>query len=60
MYTYEYEHIWLTGVIKVMSKDHREVIDRRAENGWRYAGYIPAVWSNGTLMEMDLIFEKEL
>lgn len=60
MYTYEYEHIWMTGVMKVMSKEHKEVIDRRAEDGWRYVGFIPAVQSNGILLEMDLIFEKEM
>ena len=60
MYTYEYERIYSAGVIKAHFKDHEEVIARRAKNGWRYAGFIPAVQSNGSIVEIDLIFEKEL
>lgn len=60
MYTYEYEHIHFTGIMKLRSKDHEDVIDRRAKNGWRYVGFIPAVKSSGFLEEIDLIFEKEL
>ena len=43
------------------ARDYKEVIARRAENGWRYVGFLPVEWINGnTLAEMDLIFEKEL
>ena len=38
---------------------HRETILRRAAEGWRYAGYIPAKQINGGVFEIDLIFERE-
>lgn len=38
---------------------HREIILRRAEEGWHYVGYIPTKQVNGGVMEMDLIFERE-
>lgn len=60
MYTYEYERIRFTGIMKLRSEDHEDMINRRAENGWRYVGFIPAVLSRGFLEEIDLIFEKEL
>ena len=60
MYTYEYERICLTGVFKLTSKDHKSVIAHRAEDGWRYVGFIPVEWTSGVLEETDLIFEKEL
>lgn len=39
----------------------QEIIDKRAENGWRYVGCIPTK-QRGTehTKEMDLIFEKEV
>lgn len=60
MYTYEYERIRCTGVLGTKFEDHEEVAARRAESGWRYAGFIPAVQSRGFIEEIDLIFEKEL
>lgn len=38
---------------------HRETILRRAAEGWRYAGWIPARQVNGSVLEIDLIFERE-
>lgn len=38
---------------------HRETILRRAAEGWRYAGWIPAQQMNGSVLEIDLIFERE-
>ncbi len=60
MYTYEYERIYVKGFICLETKEYREVIARRAEDGWRYTGFLPVVWTNGALTEMDLIFEKEV
>ncbi len=61
MYTYEYERIYAEGIIRLKIENHRDVIIRRAEDGWRYAGYIPVKQNgDGMIMEMDLIFEKEL
>ncbi len=67
IYTYEYERIhvytgrvqWATN--KSETKGQREIINRRAKDGWRYVGCIPAVqMGTGTVVEMDLVFEKEL
>lgn len=60
MYTYEYGRIYVRGFIRLETREYEEAIARRAEDGWRYAGLIPAVWANGALTEMDLIFEKEV
>lgn len=50
----------LFGGIKGASESHREVILRRAAEGWHYAGYIPAVQrSTGYVEEIDLIFERD-
>ena len=67
MYTYEYERIriytgrtqWIDSKNETMG--HREMISKRAQAGWRYVGFIPTVQSGtGTVIEMELIFEKEL
>ena len=60
MYTYEYERVYTKGVMRLKIEDHKEVIARRAEGGWRYVGWIPTIQSNGFIGEMDLVFEKEL
>lgn len=38
---------------------HREAILRRAAEGWRYAGWIPTQQMNGSILEIDLVFERE-
>jgi len=60
MYTYEYERVQVRGFISLSLEGHEEVIDRRAGDGWRYAGFLPVTWANGALTELDLIFEKEM
>lgn len=40
---------------------HRETINRRAKEGWRYVGVIPVTQMGaGVVLEMDLVFEKEV
>ena len=47
MYTYE--------------SDYQSVIARRAQEGWRYVGFVPVKQSgHGVISKMDLIFEKEV
>ncbi len=68
MYKYEYETVscnfdgWGLGYGNVYSiADYRSIIDRRAERGWRYVGYIPTTQrGTGHIQEIDLIFEKEV
>ena len=43
MYRYEYESVKVGGGFLIDNSDcrHREVIDARARDGWRYVGYVP-------------------
>ena len=68
MYKYEYETVscefggWGFGSGNIYSiDDYRSIINKRAENGWRYVGCIPTKQrGTGHTQEMDLIFEKEV
>ena len=60
MYEYKYFTVTGEGVVTTKYQEHREVIDRLAKEGWRYAGWIPAhSTNNGTVVQIDLIFERE-
>ena len=42
------------------AQTHREIIQRRAAEGWRFAGCIPAAQRAGVAIEsIDLVFERE-
>ena len=68
MYKYEYETVscdfgaWGLGSGNIYSiEDYRSIINKRAEQGWRYVGYIPTKQrGTGHTQELDLIFEKEI
>lgn len=68
MYKYEYETVefgldgWGLGSGNVYNiDDYRSIIDKRAENGWRYVGFIPTKQrGTGHAQEIDLIFEKKI
>lgn len=50
----------LFGGVGLSTEGHREAILRRAAEGWRYAGCIPASQRVGGFIEtVDLIFERE-
>lgn len=67
MYIYEYERVssnisgW--GMIsgnRYGTEEYKQIINRRAAEGWRYVGFIPAVQrGTGHVEEMDLIFERK-
>jgi hypothetical protein len=67
MYIYEYERVssdisgW--GMIsgnKYGTEEYKQIISRRAKEGWRYVGFIPAIQrGTGHIEEMDLVFERE-
>lgn len=59
MYTYEYERILCKGVFSSEPQGYQEIIACRAEEGWRYVGFIPAKQLNGFVTAIDLVFEKE-
>ena len=49
------------GNVYSIIEDYRDIINKRARNGWRYAGYLPTKQrGTGHIQSMDLIFEKEL
>lgn len=49
------------GVMVTKYREHREVIDRRAAEGWRYVGYVPFhISGSGEPVQIDLIFEREV
>lgn len=59
MYTYRYETS--KGGTTFVNSNHREIINKCAEKGWRFVAAIPT-WQNGEgkVKEFDLIFEKEM
>lgn len=60
MLEYEFERISVNkGVFVGKSLNHQEAILRRAADGWRYAGWVPASQYNGFIQMIDLIFERE-
>ena len=60
MKRYEYVNVIYEGVYAAKLREHREIIDRRAAEGWRYVGYIPVhQHAHGQFASIDLIFEKD-
>ncbi|MGI6182416.1 MAG: DUF4177 domain-containing protein [Agathobaculum sp.] len=67
MYQYEYERLemeigeWgpVAGHRFIMEK-HREIIQQRAQQGWRFVSLIPTRQqrANGITEEVDLVFER--
>ena len=68
MYKYEYETVVIGlggfglingNVYKV--EEYRDIIEKRANEGWRYVGFIPTKQRGrtGHTEEIDLIFEKK-
>lgn len=68
MYIYEYERVssdlsgWgMFSGNKYGMEEYKQLINKRAYEGWRYVGFIPAVQrGTGHIEEMDLVFEREL
>ncbi|MDD2447435.1 MAG: DUF4177 domain-containing protein [Tissierellia bacterium] len=66
MYVYEYERIssnltgWGFSGDKYETEEYKEIINKRAAEGWRYVGFIPALQrGTGHIQAMDLVFERE-
>lgn len=58
MKKYEYVSYKMGGILSDKEEKHREIIDKYAELGYRYVGYIPTnILPNGRIMNIDLIFE---
>ena len=66
MYKYEYEKVtcqlksWGVVAGNVYSiNEHKKIIEKRANSGWRYVGFIPTKQrGTGHIQELELIFEK--
>ncbi len=62
---YEYFHVKVAANASILADltldpEYRNIIDRAAEEGWRYVGFLPVSQSvNGAILEYDLIFEQE-
>ena len=60
MVKYEYVTIHVAQFVGAKCEGHREIIDRYAAMGYRYAGLVPTKISDyGKFKDIDLIFEKE-
>lgn len=50
----------LFGGFRIDTMGHREIILKKAAEGWRYVGYVPtAQHASGQIDTIDLIFERE-
>ena len=61
---YEYFHVKVAAKVGFsavkIDPEYRNIIDRAAEEGWRYVGFLPVSQSvNGAILDYDLIFEQE-
>lgn len=56
MYKYIYVKSKARGLIN--KEDHREIIDKYSEDGWRFVTAIPLPSGNHVISEFDLVFEK--
>ena len=58
MYRYQCVEVYVETLFAAGTKDHREIIDRYAKQGYRYVGYVPTKFATGGLLKyIDLIFE---
>ena len=62
MYEYQYIEFESGGTFWTSAfgdTPHREIIDREAQKGWRYVGFLPRKFTgHGGIKTMDLIFER--
>lgn len=61
MLKYEFEQVKCAARgYSLFTDGHRDIICRRAADGWRFAGSIPAAQRAGGFIEsLDLVFERE-
>jgi len=65
-YEYDFERLELNagsyslfGGVGIHADGHREIIGRRAQEGWRYVGWLPTVQrATGHMEEIELVFER--
>jgi hypothetical protein len=57
-----YKYIYVTAKVGGIfnNLEHRELIDKYSQEGWRFITSIPTAFGNyGQIIEFDLVFEKE-
>ena len=64
MFIYKYHRMTTKvsgiGITEYRFETMRDVIDKYANDGWRYVGFVPVLQrGNGYIEEIELIFEKE-
>lgn len=64
MFIYKYHRMTTKvsgiGITEYRFENMRDVIDKYANDGWRYVGFVPVLQrENGYIEEIELIFEKE-
>ncbi len=64
MFIYKYHRMTTKvsglGITEYRFEKLRDVINRYANEGWRYVGFVPVLQrGNGYIEEIELIFEKE-
>lgn len=56
---YQYEFVELqSGILFDSNTAYRKTIQRYAEKGWRYVGYMPRKYTGVIPTTLDLIFER--
>lgn len=61
MLEYDFEQVAANkGFFVGKSLEHREIIQRRGKQGWRYCGFVPAEQVNGWITQIDLVFVREV
>ena len=59
MYQYKYIPVDTGGGFLSDTREHRELIDAYAAEGWRYVGFFPVSFtSHGGISRVDLILER--
>lgn len=64
MFIYKYHRMTTKvsgiGITEYRFENMHDVIDKYANDGWRYVGFVPVLQrGNGYIEEIELIFEKE-
>jgi len=60
MYKYEYVTIYSDSIIASKFTEHRNIINKYAQKGYRFVDAIPIkTRGHGMIVKMDLVFERE-
>ena len=61
MKEYTFVTHYFTGGLETRSEGHRELIQQKAAEGWRYAGFLPVEQrATGHIEAVELIFERPI